>query len=201
MRTLDELQKGCSDMLKALRIKHNLSKTKMAAIAGVDAHTWDRYESGKSAPSIPEFICIFDTLGDDVLANVLDFLYPETYVDITKETDADTVKSAMIHYCMHVATDHMIREMLFLIDGEHGSNIHPQLELFTMIDHLPMHYRYAVAEMVSALYNLADSRGELILEDHVMPDMEVFEHGLEMGKHAAFEHRNSYSTAIKDKKV
>lgn len=51
--TLSDIQKGCSDLLKRLREKKGLSKSKMASLVGTSDHTWARYENGESAPTSP----------------------------------------------------------------------------------------------------------------------------------------------------
>lgn len=50
---ISELQKQLSILLIKLRIRHGLSKFKMATLAEVSDHTWDRYESGESSPTLP----------------------------------------------------------------------------------------------------------------------------------------------------
>ena len=76
---ISELQKQLSTLLVKLRIRHGLSKFKMATLAEVSDHTWDRYENGESSPTLPEFINIYNELGEDALRDIISIMYPDKY--------------------------------------------------------------------------------------------------------------------------
>lgn len=197
-RTLSDIQKGCSDLLKRLREKKGLSKSKMASLVGTSDHTWARYESGESAPTVPEFIYIYSKAEADPLRAVLDFIYPDIYKDLTADSDMDDLRKACCHFLQHVASDRMVREWNYLAFGEHGSSNKSQLEMFTMIDHLPMKYRYMIANDVMKYWEIASSHNELVGTDHIMPDIDLFKQGLHKGKEATLKGENSYNTTIKE---
>lgn len=195
---ISELQKQLSTLLIKLRIRHGLSKFKMATLAEVSDHTWDRYESGESSPTLPEFINIYNELGEDALRDILSLMYPDKYNCIVSESNINDLRESLIHYFSHVASERVIREWAFLTFGEHGSSSLAQLEMFTMIDHLPMKYRYMVAESISKYYEMASAHNELVATDEAIPDVELFRIGLNLGKEATMEKKESYSLTKKD---
>lgn len=197
MRTFNELQQGCADLLKKLRLRHNLSKFKIANMVGVSDHTWGRYESAESAPTVPEFIYIYEQVQEDAMRDVLDYLYPDIYKGLTADSSMEELRQACSHFVQNVCSDDAVRKWNFLAFGEHGSSTKAQLEMFTMIDHLPMKYRYMIAECVLKYWELAESHHELVSTDHIMPNLEIFKEGLTKGKQATFDGKNSYSSITK----
>lgn len=197
MRSYNELQSGCAFLLKSLRQKQKLSKFKMARLLMIDDHTWARYESGDSAPTVPVFFWMFDQLHEDVLRKALDYLYPEIYEGLDDSSDPAAIRAALVHFFANEAPDRFVREAAFLSFGGHGSNFGPQMEMFTMLDHLPMRYRVGVADLIKSFYEIAEARGELVSTECVMPDLDLFNEGLEKGRAASFAGHNSYTTSIK----
>ena len=79
--------------------------------------------------------------------------------------------------------------------GGHGSNPEPQMQEFTMIDHLPMKDRVTIAQLVNTLWEMAQARGELVCCDHIMPDVDLFRAGILKGTDAAKGGKNAYIIA------
>jgi len=197
MTEYEQLQKGIGQILKDLRIKRGLSKAKMADYLYMDGKTWSRWEEGETAPTVPEFLWIFRQLKEDALRPVLNIVYPSTYNGLNPGSDIDSLRNAAAHYFSHTASEQTVREWDFLVLGHHGSNIEPQMQEFTMINHLPLEYRVAIASMVLTFWRLASERGEIIKNDYVMPDIDLFLEGFENAQKAAFEGLNSYSTGMR----
>lgn len=197
VRTKEELRTGLAEQLKKLRESRGLSMAKMALIMGVDPHTYARYESGLSAPSVDEFVFAFHSLGEGALRWALDYLYPDKFSDLSGDDEKKMRDQATLFFSC-VAGRRIVSEWCYIMFGHHGSNAEPQMEEFCMIDHLPLQYRYAIAQMVDTFWRMAESRGELIATEEQMPDVELFRLGLEAGRRAAFAHRQSYSTAIQE---
>lgn len=189
MRTKDELKLGVASMLHDLRIKHNLSKAAMARKLHVDDHTWNAWETGKSAPSIIEFITIFDACGESILQPMLKFLFPEQYS--LNETE---LRDELVHFTQKIASDHAIDIMHYLAFGDHGSNFHPQIELMCAYNHLPLEQRFLVAELVYTGFLTSLNRDDLVAKESVMPDMLIWEEGLRKAQRAAYKHLQSYNT-------
>ena len=67
-----------------------------------------------------------------------------------------------------------------------------------MIDHLPMKYRYMIAESISKYYEMASAHNVLVATDEAIPDVELFRISLNLGKEATMEKKESYSLTKKD---
>lgn len=197
MRTHDECRAEFARLLKRTRLSHGLSVRRIAEIAHVDDHTWARYESGESAPNVIDFTYLMAAIGDDVLPAILEYFHPDLY-GASARADIAGVRNAVCYFFENVATETEAREMDYLINGNHGSSLAAQIAMWSMIDHLPMHYRVAVAELIDAFWRLAESRGELIGTEHIMPDVELFRHALRFGSEAAYKRKGSYSTLPKE---
>ena len=195
MRTLLELQQGIAQLLSDLRKRKGLSKFKIATLVGISDKTWARYESGTSAPTIPEFIQIYSALNEDAFRDVLNYLYPNTYLDINPNSSVEELRNALSHFSHHVASDRTIHELAFMIFGNHGSSFMPQLEMFTMLNHLPMKYKYFIADDIMKYWEIAELHGEITCKENIMPHIETVQQGLELGKEATLSKRNYYSFA------
>ena len=193
MRTAEELRIGVAKILSDLRAKKKLSKAKMSELVGVDVRTWRSWESGDTMPSIVDFISIFEHASEPIMRPVLNVLYPDIY-STTNDPNVEYMRSATAKFFLEEASDHMVRVWYFLHAGKHGSNILPQVEEFCAIDHLPLEYRYFIAEQAYVYYMMALQRGELTCTDEEMPNMEVWTAGLKQGQRAAFKKLQSYTS-------
>lgn len=187
-----DINQGIAEFFRNLRRERGLSKLKMANLLYMDDKTWDRYEQGKTSPSIGEFIWICEKLNVDALRPVLDILYPDTYKHITPQTDIDQLREAAAHYFMHVASDRTVREWDYITFGQHGSDMTAQMQEFCVIAHLPLEYRVLIARLVKSCWDIAEAKGELINPNNVMPDLDLFSSGIEKGHQAASEGLKSY---------
>lgn len=195
MKSKEEIQDGCAQLLRKLREDAGLSVPKMADMVQVDKRTWQRYEDGLSAPTVPEFLEIFNCLGVDALSKVLELIYPD-YSDLSAASSASYLRRALLHYIGLIASDRIVRELDYLIFGDHGSNFVPQLEEFVALDHLPMIYRYSIAKQIMVYWQLCSATGDLIGTDHIMPDIDRLTSAIAKGEEAAIQGRNSYTTSI-----
>lgn len=195
-----KLQQGFADALRELRLRHGLSKSKIADKLFLDERTWAKYESGSSAPTAPEFIRFYSELGEDVLRSTMNAIYPDIYQEITCTEDTEAMRQAAAHFFLHVATDDMVRDFNYIAFGEHGSNVRPQLAEFVALDHLPLDYRVAVVKNIITFYGLAEARGEIVCQDTAPVNIDVLVDAIRSGLEAVGEGRNSYSTIIKPSK-
>lgn len=193
MRSKEDIQERVMAILTELREKKGFSKTRMAEYLGVDKHTWIRWESGANMPSIVDMIMIYDKLGESIIGPILDMLYPtETASVMPDAVPVAQVRKEVAKYFLEGSSDHMVRVWNFLHHGLHGSEIQYQVEEFCAIDHLPMQYRYFIAQQVYVYYMMARQRKELISTDEVMPDMDVWSSGMKRSQKAAFDRLQSY---------
>lgn len=193
MRSKESLRIGVAKILADLRAGKALSKTKMAELVNVDYKTWRSWESGETTPSIVDFISVFEHCDETLMRPVLNILYPKLYAG-SNDPDIEHMRAAAAKFFAEEASDHMVKVWFFLHAGNHGSNLMPQVEEFCAFDHLPMEYRYFIAEQIYVSYMIAMHRGELIATDEVLPDMDIWTQGLKQGQRSAFRKLQSYTT-------
>lgn len=186
MSRKDDIQSAIASYISALRAERGLSATKMAALVGVDKHTWFRWESGASTPSIADLVLVAESLGASLLEPVLDTIYPEEDQSVFDDRTLRLRKDAAAFF-MDKATDHQVHVWDYIFNSLHGSDVDAQIEEFCCIDHLPMVYRYFLAQQAYVYYMMARRNGDLINTNEVMPNMDVFVNGLKRGQKAAFD--------------
>lgn len=199
MPTLEEFDKRSEEMLVELRKRVGLKKTPMAEYLGIDPKRWNRFENGEDAPTISELLYVFNSFNETCLRPLLEFCYPDKYKGLEDDDDPQRYRDSAVHLFSEVATDRFCRQWNYVIFGEHGSNAEAQMQGFVMLNRLPMHYKVIVARTILGCYDLAKKRGELIGDESIEPDEELFKVGLLKGAEAAAERRNSYNTIMRSK--
>lgn len=189
----EELKQSTAKLIGDLRTRQGLNQARMAKKLNIDPHTWNSWESGKTSPSVVEFVNMFSVCGESMMRATLEMLYPEQY-----RTESDIDREKMIRFVSDVATDHAAEVMNFIAFGNHGSSYSPQAELFCAYNHLPMEQRFLIAESIYVAFLIAQNRGDLVAKDAVMPDMETLKSGLKAGQKAAYTHLQSYNTLTEE---
>lgn len=197
MKTKEEINIGISEFLKNARKKRRMSKSKIADLLYIDDKTWARYESGESTPNVGEFARICYELGESPLRSVLDITYSDVYEKLSPNSDVETLRQAAIKYFESIASDHTVQVINYIAFGHHGSNIEPQMQEFCMIDHLPLEYRVLIARMVRSCWDIAESKGEVICKESIMPDIELLDDAIRAGERAVLNGSIGYSTAMR----
>lgn len=185
---MTDINRNIAVMLKNLRLRHKLSIKKISSMLYIDDHTWSRYESGQSEPSVAELIAIYRALGDNLLQEVLPLLYPGMY-----SAEPGGERESIAHFVMDIASSSDISAACYILNGRHGSNPSAQLAMLAMIDHLPMDCRAAIASLIDSMYTMALHRGELVAMDQNTPDIELFRNALIRGIAAATSNKDSYT--------
>lgn len=196
MKETAALRQDIARTLKNVRTMHNLSIEKLANLVYVSPSTWSRYERAISSPPVDIFLKAFDVLSENAMRHSLNMLYPEIYSGQNSTTNIKDLRNSACHFFMNIASDHTIREIFFIMMGKHGSNVFAQIDEFTMLDHLPLVYRFAVAQQIYTFWEIAVARGEIICPEDIMPNVENFRNGLLKGGLAVQAGQNGYTTTV-----
>ena len=86
------------------------------------------------------------------------------------------------------------RQLLYLMDGNHGSSWYSLLQMFTAHCHTSMKSRVAAARVIAENYEMEAKSGDLVCPENVQPDMDVLNFAILEGKQAAQEHKMGYTT-------
>lgn len=198
MRSKEEIRMCFAKALKELREKKGYTKSQIANELFLDPHTWSKYERGVSTPSATDFLWFFSELNEHALRPCLDIIYPDTYEGIGANSSADERRKAFTHFMETVASDRYIRAVDYITFGNHGSNIEPQLQMFLMINHMPLSYKFLIAETVKSLWEIGEAKGTLINTDCIMPDLDMFYTSLKKCKDAVASNLTSYNSSMED---
>lgn len=180
MRKKERIRETITAYIAALRAKKAFSKSKMAEILGVDRHTWIRWETGASSPSIDDLITMYDKMHESVLPPMLNIMYPD-------EDETTQIRKEIAQYYLENANDSEVRKWYYMMHSMPRSEVNAQIEEFCAVAHLPKHFRYFVAEYIYMHYQLARRSGELRHTDVAMPDIDVFSEGLKRTQRSAFD--------------
>lgn len=185
MRTKEDIRNTIATLLSDIRAKYGYSKSKIADYLGIDRHTWIRWEAGASSPTLEDLIMIFDKLEEPLLPSLLDIMYPSNESSITSPIN-DIRKQAAIAF-LEEESEHHVRIWQYMMNVLTRTELNAQVEELCAIDHLPLHFRYFLAEQAYFYYMTALKDKQLINTDQVMPDMDTFTAGLIRTQKAAFD--------------
>lgn len=197
MRTSEETQNICADILRDMRQRLGISKAKMADRVDLDARTYARYEAGESAPTLPEFIRMLERVDAPALPVILTHIYPETFGELGPGSDTDAARKALADFVMRDASDREIRQLAYFIFGPHGSTMEGQLQLITALNHLPMDARLASAKLILNFWEIETDRGKIINPEYIMPDTEILRQAIIRAHEAVVAGRQNYNSITK----
>lgn len=197
MRTSEETQNICADILRDMRQRLGISKAKMADRVDIDARTYTRYEAGESAPTLPEFLMMLERVDAPALPVILKHIYPETFGDLSPRSDTDAARKALADFIVRDASDREIRQLAYFIFGPHGSTMEGQMQLITALNHLPMDARLASAKLILNFWEIETDRGKIINPEYIMPDTEILRQAIIRAHEAVVAGRQNYNSITK----
>jgi len=181
------------EMLSKSRDSCGKSQKTMAKAMGKSIGTVQNWEYGYSMPNILELVEWFEILGLNPLRYMLDFLHPETYEELTKDSSTDEIRQGVIHWFADVSSDADIRKIAYCIFGHTGSSFSGQLDEWCALNHLPLMDRINMADSISNLYQLRKMREELRGYEHIMPDIDNLTDCIYQAKYAVINKKDDYS--------
>lgn len=122
----------------------------------------------------------------------MDILYPEKVNGLEPNKADEYIKEALIEF-INSSDGNIIRQIAFLLLGEHGSEPNAVLNCITAYLHLPLSYRVIVSQAVCDAYEICDSQDNLIRLENIMPDIEMLHKSLGHGKEAAMNGLAGYT--------
>lgn len=195
MRTLEDLRQGCAEMLVKYRKTAGLSRARLAFLTGIDERKVKKYEEGQSAPTVPEFFSALDAIGVPAFPTLLEYIHPSVYGD--KKAGTDETRNRVAHYVQSIATERLIHQFDYFFTGQHGSNLEPQMQLMTLINHLQLKDRIIICQLALTLWDLATIEGTTINPEDVQPDIDLLRATLSKAEAAVSAKHKAYNSANK----
>lgn len=196
MPTRDQWASYFADAVRSQREAAGLSVAAMAERMGVDERTYRKYEKGITSPQVIDYCWILDSMGVPIMRQLLNFLHPDVFAQ--DAGDLDEVRRQMVYYVENVAPDRILRQTYHNLIGQASDNVAPQLEMISALQQLPLIYRVMAVRNILALYELAESRGELMHQDQLKPDIEALRLAASRAETAAKKMQETYTTITED---
>ncbi len=184
-------------MLGKSRTKMGKSQEYMANEIGVARKTVQNWESSVSCPTAEQTIRWFEILNLSALPYLLEYLHP-SMENIKAKDDDKKIRDALSNVFKDFP-DTAIRQLLFILYGDHGSSPNAVLNMVTAHLQTPMKDRLVTASIIEKNYEIAKVQGRLSSPNHVQPDMELLHQGIEEGSKAVIAGLESYTLKSENK--
>lgn len=180
-----------SEMLSKARIDAGLSQKKLADKLGVSRSTIANWESGYTSISLLNAIEGFRALGVPMYPYLISAIYGEEISSADDGVNIVDVRKFLLTFVNELDEFHA-RELLFLLQGNHGSSPTGTLDLITTYLHLPLTFRVCIAESIVTAYEIMDASGELANTNYVLPSLETLRKFTAAAKTAVMEGKDTY---------
>jgi hypothetical protein len=180
-------------ILSSSRCEANKSQKYMAQSLGRSVGTIQNWEAGIGAPNLLDTLEWFDVLGLNPLRYMLNFVYPDTYMDLSAASSDEDIRAALLHYINDVASASEIRKLSYSIFGNTGSSWLAQLDMLTAHNHTSMRSRVNAAQTILDSYEMETARGELVGSQNILPDKENLRTAINDGKNAVLNGQTGYT--------
>jgi len=166
------------------------SQAAVAKELGVSKNTVQNWEYGNSFPSILTVFKWFDAVDVPILPYVNYVCHSriqELSPGVSIKEKRDRLKNLIDEY-----PEHMLDELLFMFDGEHGASVAGALDGFTAYLHLPLKTRVSIMQNIGTNYLLCKADNSLSNTHKVMPDTDVLHEYVRAGLMASLQGKNTY---------
>lgn len=163
----------CAAILHDLRTAAGLSRSEMAERMGVSDRTYARYEAGDSLQLLSSFLSMITSLPVNAMPTIMRHMYPERFETYSAASDPESCRSQLLTFFSDVASPQDLLQWAYVLFGPHGSMPAAQLQLFCLIDHLPILERLLIAKTGLNLFEIESARDGLTNQEHVLPDLDA----------------------------
>lgn len=190
---MNEMQDGrlrLSSIWGRTRTIAGVSQEYMASEMGVARKTIQNWEKGVSVPDLEQTFRWFRVLGISPLTYLWEYLYPNTR-GIKGADDNEKLRESLIMIAKEIPEDGM-RQLLFLLYGNHGSSPRAVMNLLTAHLQTPMKDRVIQADIIVKNYELARRMDTIACPGNVQPDIDLIQKAIKEGEEAAIHSYHGY---------
>lgn len=177
-------------ILRTTRYEAGRSQESMALDLGVARRTIQNWESGVSEPSLRQTIEWFQALDKSPIPFLLQHVFP-MMDNISSKDDMTKIRKAL-NLVLNSLPDESLRQVLYVLYGDHGSSPRAVLNMVTAHLQTPMKDRLLQAEIIYKNYELAKKKGTLARPDHIQPDVEFLKSAIAAGEKAYLTDNKEY---------
>lgn len=172
------------------RTKVGRSQEYMANELGVARKTIQNWENGMSCPTVEQAMTWFEILNLNPLPYFIEYIHPS--LEDIKPTDDDERIIEALHVVLNDLPISSIRQLFFLLYGNHGSSPTAILNMLTAHLQSPMKDRLINASIIEKNYEIAMLQHKTSCPTHVQPDLELLKQGIHEGNKAVLNGSESY---------
>lgn len=188
----EEDMKRLSRMLMLSRAESGLSQEKVALELGIARKTVQNWEKGSSAPTLPQAIAWFKVMKISAMPYFIQFMFPDMEV-VGKKTDDKKLRAELIEMIETLPTEG-IKQLTYLLCGNHGSSPRAILNLITAYLNTNMSDRYKNAYSIVENYKLScdSNNNKKVANVNAVPDIQLLDKALDRSRKAIIEGKESY---------
>ena len=144
-----------SETLAKCRTNAKLSRKRMSEEIGVSESTIKAWEVGQGSPTIPMLLKWFKATGCNPFRFLLDFFWPDSFLNLSRNSSEERIRNAISVYLREVATRSEIEQLHFLVFEDFGGDWLGLLDMFCAHINMNLGSRYRIAEMIQTSYELS----------------------------------------------
>ena len=177
--------------LKESRVSSGISQEYLAFELGVARKTVQNWEKAISEPTIDQALCWFKVVNVSPLPYLFQYVYPNME-GINGKDSVEKLRDALLSL-ISVLPEEAVRQLLFLLYGDHGGAPRAVLNLMTAHLQTPLHDRVIAANVIIKNYEMAKEQNTLAKPLHVQPDIDFLNHAAEAGEKSAIAGNSTYA--------
>lgn len=185
-----------SDVLAVSRGRTKVSQETMAFELEVARKTVQNWESGKSEPTLSQAIKWFQVLGVSPLPYLYQYIYPEMK-GISGADEEARIREALCKLT-EALPEEMVRQMLYLFYGDHGSSPRAIMQMITAHLQTPMNDRVSHGIVIVKDYEMAKKKGQLTDKTHIQPNVEMLHKAIDEGEAAFLNGNEAYTIGVEE---
>ena len=140
-------------MFQQSRYASGLSQQKVADLMKVNKSTVQNWENGSSVPSFDKLIEWFKALGLPMYPYLMKLAYPKELASVTTDSDISDIRKGLNKLVTELDDFHA-RELLYILDGTHGSSPTGTLDMASTYLHLPLTWKCITARSIVDAYEM-----------------------------------------------
>lgn len=185
-RTEDVLR--FADVHAKARISCGKSQEWMAMELGVSKKTVQNWEKGISSPTFYQSLEWFRALKLNPFPSYLEYYYNKP-----NEHPSDSDVEEEWNSLSENLPTWVKRAILFIFFGRHGSSPASLVQLTLAHIHTPLKSRVVNATIIKHNYEMAQAQGDIICQEHILPDMDMLDIAINEGKKSAINNEYGYT--------
>lgn len=188
--TTGEYRRAIGNIVRSIREGADFTQEYVAFEMNVGRSTVARWETGESLINVLEWKQYCEVCHKDPVRATLELMLPAVF---TEEQRADKTHAVLDYYIHNVAPEHVLQELLYVINGNHGSLPEAVMHLVTADLHTPLYMRHGIAQTISTNYKQAQRMGLDPCPDSIQPDIDMLDAAISAGFDATMDGREGYN--------